>query len=171
MTDATPGPEPDDPVATHWDDVLADMSAVADELRESGWDVLELHPGDVTPLTGEFGDRVGMDVLVPDDEFDDLTGRFDGTVFDEYDVYRTVAEGVAFAVCAIRSTGANAAVVYPMYYRLDEPPARRVLARARESGGLTCHFRRLDGETLAFRFEDADLFVPDGDAGAGPDPA
>jgi len=57
-------------IREHWDDLVDDVAATAEGLREEGWDVLELHPGDVTVVTGA---RSGFDVLVPDDEFETLS--------------------------------------------------------------------------------------------------
>ncbi|MFC6725160.1 hypothetical protein ACFQE1_12435 [Halobium palmae] len=33
-----------------WERVVDDMEATAAEYREEGWETLELHPGDVTPI-------------------------------------------------------------------------------------------------------------------------
>ncbi|ERH00280.1 MAG: hypothetical protein J07HQX50_01440, partial [Haloquadratum sp. J07HQX50] len=63
---------PPEGFSTHWDNILADVTATATEYDENGWESLTLRPGHVTPLAGEPDGRWGFDVLLPDDEFTQL---------------------------------------------------------------------------------------------------
>lgn len=93
------GQGPPDAVVESWEVFVDDVAVTADEYRESGWEVLELHPGDVMPQPGPHDesspaagdgaedavervddpasdpasdpdvDRLGFDVVVPGDEF------------------------------------------------------------------------------------------------------
>lgn len=149
------------PVEALWDDLLADLSATAAEYREDGWETLTLHPGDVTPLSGEYGDRVGLDVLVPDDEYRDLEAWFDaGLTVDGYEVYRTAAGGVVLLLVVVRDESERRAVLYPAFYDLEDDQARSLITTADEGGALHTYLRRLTGDYVELRHDDPDLFAP-----------
>jgi hypothetical protein len=142
-----------------WGDVVADMEATAVEYRDRGWETLELHPGDVTIVDGE---RTGIDVLLPDDEYRELESTLaDSVSFDGYQVYRAARGGTTFAVVAVEDTDAEIAVVYPVYYSFSKPQVRAVIRNARHAGMLRSYLRRLDGDFVELVHEDPDPFVPD----------
>lgn len=141
-------------MADRWDDVLADASATAAEYREDGWDVLELHPGDVTPLTD---DTAGFDVLAPDNEFADLREVVEGLDFDRTSVYHAEDGGVRFYVIVPEATADKQAVVVPSFLVLTEEPALE--KRAEAEGALVTRVRTLaDDERVTFRHDDPPLF-------------
>ena len=141
-------------VADRWEDVLADASATAAEYREEGWAVLELHPGDVTPLTD---DPFGFDVLAPDDEFADLRAAVEDVEVDRTSVYRAQDGGVRFYVTVAEATDAGRAVVVPTFLLLADLPALQ--QRAEDAGVMYTHVRTLSlDERVTFRHEDPDRF-------------
>jgi len=157
-----------------WDDVMADMEATAEEYREAGWDVLELHPGDVTPLpnvstdgTGIEVDRTGFDVLLPGDEFaaaQELVEELDGTdetaAFDEYDAYRAQQSEVVFLVVVMKAEAAGEAVAFPLYY--TEQQAEPMLEHADAAGELRAYLRPLDdAERVVFSLSDPGTLFPE----------
>jgi hypothetical protein len=159
----------DDPVAAFWDDLLADAAATADEYREDGWETLELHPGDVTPLTGEYGDRVGLDVLVPDDEFRAVEAWFDaGFSVDGYRAFRSVVSGAVFVLAVVRDEGSQRALFVPAFYALDDPDARDLFGEARGAGHLRLFLRRLSGDYVDLALDDPELLAPPEDAAFDP---
>ncbi|WP_277554795.1 DUF7529 family protein [Halobaculum limi] len=134
-----------------WDDVMADMEATAEEYREAGWDVLELHPGDVTPLpnssvvgTDIEVDRLGFDVLLPGDEFSAVQELVEESAaeFDEYDAFRAQQSDVVFLVVVMKAEAAEKAVAFPLYY--GEQQADPMLQRAETAGELRTYLRPLD---------------------------
>ncbi|MFC7135718.1 hypothetical protein ACFQRB_02140 [Halobaculum litoreum] len=153
-----------------WDDVLADMEATAEEYREAGWDVLELHPGDVTPLpnvgtegAGIAVDRLGFDVLLPGDEFSAVQDLVDGAdaAFDEYDAYRAQQSDVVFLVVVMKASSAGEAVAFPLYYA--EGQAAPLLERAADAGELHTYLRPLDdSERVVFSHRDPATLFPEG---------
>jgi hypothetical protein len=173
-TDPAVGGGPPAGVMAHWDDVMADVAATAEEYREAGWDVTTLHPGDVHPLPhatvgddiGDLGgdpgtdsdadaaddgtdgdddpEFVGLDVVVPGDEFTTLERVVADASFDEYETYRTRRGGVVFLVIAMQSAGAGRTVLLPVYYATNE--ARRMAELARERGRLRTRIRPLSDE-------------------------
>lgn len=161
------GSHPLNGVMGFWDDVMADMEATAEEYREAGWEVQELHPGDVTPLPagddGEGGfldERVGLDVLVPGNEFRPLEELVEDTTFDEYDAYRAREGGVVFVVVAMKAPDDGLVVVFPIYYRIDEADA--MLSRVRERGELRTFLRPLhDERRVVFSQQEPEPFYPE----------
>jgi len=153
-----------------WDDVMADMEATAEEYREAGWDVLELHPGDVTPLpnvstdgTGIEVDRTGFDVLLPGDEFAAARDLLEATeaAFDEYDAYRAQQSEVVFLVVVMKAEAAGEAVAFPLYYA--ERQAEPMLERADATGELRAYLRPLDdSERAVFSLSDPETLYPEG---------
>ena len=155
-------------ITEFWDDVMADMEATAAEYREAGWDVLELHPGDVTPLPNAGtavsdveGDRRGFDVLLPGDEFaaaQDLVEESDAD-FDEYDAYRAQQSNVVFLVVVMKAESAGEAVAFPLYY--DDQQAGPLLDRAAAAGELRTYLRPLDdSERVVFSHHDPEPLFP-----------
>lgn len=67
-------------VADRWETVLDYVRATAAEYRDDGWEVTEVHTGDVTRLTD---DPFGFDVLAPDNEFDELEAIVDAVTSTE----------------------------------------------------------------------------------------
>lgn len=157
----------EDPVPAVWDDMLADLAATAEGYREDGWETLELHPGDVTVLSGKYGDRVGLDVLIPDDEYCALETWFDaGFDVDGYEVYRSVVEGTVFLLVAVRDADDRRAVLFPAYYAPGDGDVRELFARAGRDGELHSYLRRLSGDYVELRHDDPDLFAPPDEGGS-----
>lgn len=170
--------DPDDPakarVESVWDDLLADLAATAEEYRDEGWETLELHPGDVTALSGQYGDRVGFDLLIPDDEYRDVEVWFDaGLTVDGYEVYRSTVDGVVFLLVAVRDEDARRAVLFPAYYSLDDDRALAMFESTVRAGTLHTYLRRLSGDYVELEHEDPELLAPPEDtvgSGSGETP-
>lgn len=142
-------------IREHWDDLVADMEATAAEFREAGWDVLELHPGDVTVVTES---NRGFDVLVPDDEFERLRELVDAGEFPDHDVYRAEAD-ITFALLVLKDPDGERAICCPLYY--DDDGLRTLGELADADGELWTHVRRLSEESVHFRHEHPDPFFPE----------
>lgn len=156
---------PAERVADVWEEVIADMEATAEEYRERGWDVAAVHPGDVAALDGTGpSERWGLDVLAPDNEFDEverLMVEDDGS-FDACEVYRAQSGGMVYLVVAMLDEGGEAAVVFPAYYDPSRPESKGMLERARAAGEMRTHVRPLDDRlVVTFTQGDPDLFAPE----------
>ncbi|QLG60773.1 DUF7529 family protein [Halorarum salinum] len=148
-----------------WEDVIEDMEATAAEYREAGWEALELHPGDVTALptasAATESDRLGLDVLLPGDEFRELEELMEGTSFDEYDAYRAEEGGVVFLVVAMKAPEAGLVVVLPLYYAVRE--AEEMLDRVAARGEMRTFLRPLDdSRRVVFSQDEPDNLLPAG---------
>lgn len=142
-----------------WALLLEEMSAEAAAYESEDWETLELHPGDVTARDGSVED-LGLDVLVPDNEFTTLeTALSDGV--DSYEVLRsTVGEYVA-ALLVIETTSRECAVFVPVYYKRNDKTAARLLQAALAAGELTLILRTLTDDRVELTLDSPELLVPD----------
>lgn len=160
---------PFDRVVEPWEGVIADMEGVAAGYRETGWAVIELHPGDVAALDGRDEDdgdsegegRFGLEVLVPDDEFDRLDGWIEaGARFDSYEIYRTVESGIVFLLVLLTDEASERAVCVPAYYETSK--VGKLRERAEREGVFFTYVRRLRRDrVITFTQDDPDLFFPE----------
>lgn len=147
-----------------WDAVTDDAEERAGEYEAEGWETLRLHVGDVTPLPStaagpEGAARVGLDVMVPGDEFAELEGLLEETEFDEYQVYSRSLETTVLLLLIVRATDARRAVFVPMYYRMED--AEAMLAAAETAGTCHTYVRPLSHDRrVVFSHEDPTLFFP-----------
>ena len=150
-----------------WEAVVDDMAATAAEYRDDGFETLELHPGDVTPLPTPSAlagdaevDRVGLDLLLPGNEFGDLQAVVADHEFEAYDAYRASEGNVVFAVIAMRSVDDGFVVLFPLYY--DATDAKVTLAHSAERGELRTFLRPLDdSERVVFSQSEPDNLLPE----------
>lgn len=166
MDDETPAGTPEDnpfgSVVSRWEEVLEDMAATAADYGDAGWETVQLHPGDVSVLAGEGpDDRAGLDVLVPDDEFERLADAVADREFDSYDVFRGRDEGVVFLLVGLTDADGDVAVFVPAYYELTDVEPLQAAAR---DGSLRTYVRRLEREEFVeFEHDDPAPFFPDSD--------
>lgn len=145
-----------------WDDLERDAAATAAEYAERGWESLQVHTGDVTALDGEYGDRVGLSVLVPDDEFEAMTERLADGGVTGYDVYRTVVPGYVALLLVLEDESSETAVVVPAYYSTGDERAERLFERAVDEGELSVYLRRLSDEFVEVTLREPALLAPPG---------
>lgn len=152
---------PIESVPEQWGAVIDDMEATADDYRSGDWTVVELHPGDVTVLTGE---QHGFDVLVPDNEFDQLQAAVSGAAFDTTELYRADDGGITFVLTVTLDTEQEVAVCCPLYY--DHQTATELSTQA--DSGLTAEIRTLaDDQTITVDYDDPAPFFSE--TGSTPD--
>lgn len=169
--DATPFPKDSGPrgeemagneVVGFWTRVMEQMAETAGEYRTRGWEVIEVHPGDVTPMSPEEdSSRWGLDVLVPDDELEQVRQAVepDHAEFDEWEVFGTTAGGFVLLLLTIKDTSRDLVVFVPVYYRITDSVGIRTTAR--ERGKIHTHLRPLTREPIiTFTHDDPVLFFP-----------
>lgn len=151
----------------HWDQVVADMEATAADYEDRGWETLQLHPGDVAVVTpGEYEDRTGLDVLVPDDEYEQLEAAVDaGVEFDAYQVFKAASGGMVFLLVAMEDRDEETAVLFPAYYQATHPDTQELFELAHEAGQLHSYLRRLDGMYVVLNHDEPELFEPPEEGG------
>ncbi|WP_436923190.1 DUF7529 family protein [Halosimplex amylolyticum] len=178
MREPDPGDPTDNPfhrVTDDWDAVVEDMHATAADYREAGWNVVAVHPGDVTVLTGEprtaaeqTGDfepdprRLGFDVVVPGDEFEAFRAAFADRSVAESTVYAATGSGIVYLVVVLEAADGETAGLVPLYY--DESDREALVAVARDHG-LYTHVRPLqDDAVVTVEHEEFAPFFPDATA-------
>lgn len=166
--DANLDPEeqlPPEGVFSNWEAVVDDMQATAEEYREDGWEVVELLPGDVMPLTGEEPaiDRYGIEVIVPGEDSRDVHELVDDPAagFDACSVFRAVDAGIVFLVVVIEDPDREMAIALPAYYDSDDPDAQDMIEMALRKGEMRTHVRDLaEAHVSTFTHEEPELFFP-----------
>lgn len=151
-------------VASRWSDLMADLEATADELSAAGYDVVTVHPGDVTTVP----DELTLNILVPDNEFDRIETLAATATIDEFVVY-TAAEGtVTFAVVVGRDPEAAAAVCWPVYLAATGAGTGSLRERALAAGRLEFRLRPLADDTeVRFAMTDPSVLFDGATAGPG----
>lgn len=155
MTDDSDGPRP----MGWWDTLVEDMDARAAEYESDGWETVTLHTADVTALEGRHDDRVGLSVLVPDDEFDELERVLGAETVESTDVYRTRVQGYVAFLLAVETDG-ETAILCPGYYALSDDSVDETFDLAEEAGRLTVYLRRLDETAVELAIDDPALLAP-----------
>jgi len=170
MDDTTePEANPFERVVGPWERVIEDMHATADGYREEGRTVIECHPGDVATLTGEprtaaelTGEsdpdrRVGLDIVVPGDEFEGVRSALTGPDPTYVDVFQATGNGMVFLLFALQWP--ETVVFVPAYYDQSDEEALRNVTR---EDGLSVYVRPLtDEDRVVFTLDDADPCFPE----------
>ena len=114
-------------------------------------------------LLEEMADgRAGLDMLVPDDEFDRLADAVADRTFDAYDVFRTTEDGIVFLLDVLTDAEAEVAVFVPAYYDVTDAETLRSTAA---DGTVTTFVRWLRNDRrVEFDHDEPDLFLPEGGA-------
>jgi hypothetical protein len=146
---------PFEQVVGYWEEVIGDMEATAAEYREAGWDIVELHPGDVVVL-----DNGGFDILVPDDEFGQLTELVDSATLDDTKVFHAEDEGIAFVLTVVLDSEREVGVCCPLYYDLQNVDDLR--KQADREDRIDMYVRTLSNDrTVTISHDDPGLFFPE----------
>ena len=143
----------------YWENVIDDMEVTAEEYEDDGWGTIQLHPGDVTPLWLDEDGEFGLDVLVPDNEYEEVEELMDGDVsFDAFEFYRALADGLVLGVVVMEDHDTETAVCYPVYY--DIQGAEEMLDDATDAGKMNTFVRTLSEDRIQFTHDDPSLFRP-----------
>ncbi|WP_225333119.1 DUF7529 family protein [Halomicrobium urmianum] len=144
-----------------WERVMEDVHAMAEDYRADGRLVVACHPDAVTAVVGEEDDeqgRAGLDVLVPDDEYEAVRDVLGGRSIDRVDVYRAPDDERIYLLLAAECAD-GCAVLLPAYYDRDD---RDRLERAAAERGLAAYVRRLAAdEVVEIDLADPSLLFPD----------
>jgi hypothetical protein len=165
---ADPKSNPFDRVLGHWEQVIDDMAATASQYRDRGRETIELHPGEVTVLTGEprtmaeqSGEydpeirQLGFDVVVPGDEFQRVVDGLRHRTVNRSEVFRATGDGMVFLLVALECSD-DFVVLMPLYYDQTD---RADLLQVTADHELYSHVRPLtDDEVVTITHEDTEPF-------------
>lgn len=147
-----------------WREVIEECDTLTDEYEAEGWDVFAPVPGDVVPVPAP-GDsktaKVGLDVLVSGDEFQQLESMVEAGEFVEFETFNAQEGGIVYATLVFRSPSSQTVVCLPLYYRTVE--ADRMLERVKAGEQLQVYVHPLAREQgVQFGVEDPrPLFPPE----------
>lgn len=144
-----------------WDTLVEDMDARAAEYETDGWSTVRLHTADVTALEGRVEDRVGLSVLVSDDEFAAVEDVLASEAVESYSAYRTTIEQYVAFLLAVETDG-RTAVLCPGYYARCDESVHAMFEQAMGAGQLTVYVRRLDRTAVRLSLDDPELLAPPG---------
>jgi hypothetical protein len=148
--------EPPPAVGERWQALLEDAETTAAEYAADGYETLVVHPGDVTPVTGE---PYGLDVLAPGDEFEALEELVEAATFDTSHVYYADEGGTRLLVVVVEGTAddGDIVVVVPAFLAIDRTP--ELARQATDEGVMYTHVRPLsDDSRVTFAHDDPSLF-------------
>ena len=148
--------EPPPAVEERWGELLEDAETTAAEYDADGYETRLVHPGDVTPVTGE---PYGLDVLAPGDEFEALEALVERATFDTSHVYYADEGGTRFFLIVVEGAAddEDVAVVVPAFLAIDR--TAQLARQATDEGMMYTHVRPLsDDSRVTFTHDDPSLF-------------
>lgn len=154
-----------DAIDDHFEAVMDDLFATAEEYEEMGWDTVTVRPGDVSLITAEdLGDHTPVfAVTCPQSAWEPIDDLFEsGVAFDRAEVFRAAIDEAVFIVVVLEAEAEETAILYPLYYSLLEwGPAYG----QGEDAKVYTRLRHIDGRFHQVEHQDPELFAPPEDIG------
>ncbi|RDZ41873.1 hypothetical protein C5B89_08020 [Haloferax sp. Atlit-47N] len=150
-----------------WGATLDDMTAMADEFEDEGWETVRIPAGDSGPFgpsSGKGGEGAfGLAYVIPGDKAETVADLFEATSFPEYEVYRAENDGRVYIVTALFSPETETAVFIAGAWDLRE--ALECATVAVEEGLMYTYLQKLDGTVVGVvEHDDPEKFFPNLDA-------
>ncbi len=135
-----------------WAQTLEEMSALAEDRREDGWDVYTLRASQTDPVTRDMRDhdRFGLMHILPKSDWQTITELYDEDEFTEYLVYGSKVSQRLFGVIEFIDPNRKRSIMLANSYALSR--TRGLDANAEEAGVLYSYFKKIDG-TIIGSFE------------------
>ena len=156
MSEHSGGPT-SEPAASGWQAVIEDMAATAESYRDRGWTTLEVHPGDSVLVDSAF--RTGLDVVLPDPEYEELEALAADVEFTDVDVFRAEDGPTTYLLVAEKDPDSETVVFVPAYY--DRAASASTIDSIRADGELRLFCRRLNDDCVEFLHDNVALFFDD----------
>ena len=150
-----------------WGATLDDMTALADEYEEEGWETVRIPAGS----TGTFGpgdlkdddDAFGIAYVLPGDKAEDVSELFEQSSFPEYEVYRAENDGLVYMVTALLAPDIETAVFVAGAW--EQRTALNCATTAIDRGRMYSYLQKLDGTLVGVvEHDDPEKFFPNLDA-------
>ena len=145
-----------------WQRTLDDMTAMADELEDEGWDVVTIASGHTAPKPPDAGDddRFGFVHVVPDNHAEEFVAAFEDGAFSQYRVFRNEMQGRVFMVTQLLDPEAEQVILIAGNFEMRHAPG--LVNTALEEGEMYTHVQKLDKTHLgSFRHDDVEKFFPE----------
>lgn len=146
-----------------WGATLDDMTALADEYEDEGWETARIAAGS----TGTFGpgdlkgdeDAFGIAYVIPGDKAEELSELFEQSSFPEYEVYRAENDGLVYMVTALLAPDIETAVFVAGAW--EQRTALNCATTAIERGRMFSYLQKLDGTVVGVvEHDDPEKFFP-----------
>jgi hypothetical protein len=147
-----------------WQRTLDDMEALAEELREDGWDVVTIPAGHTAPENPDAGetDRWGLVHVIPGNKAEPFGEAVEANEFPRFEVYQQEVDGRVFLVTALEDPDSETAILIAGNFEMRHAPG--LVNTAQDEGHMYTHVQKLDKTVLGtFRHEDYEPFFPDPD--------
>lgn len=156
-----------DTLKSGWQRTLEDMTAMAANREDKGYQTLTVPTGDAAPEPPSAGpeddDSWGISFVVPGNKADELRERFRTSEFDDVGVYQATVQGQVFLVVELVDTDDDVAVFLAGHYEMRHAPA--LVRHALEQDAMYVHAQRLDGSHVGTaKHDDPTDFFPDPEA-------
>ncbi|WP_435155795.1 DUF7529 family protein [Haladaptatus sp. DFWS20] len=144
-----------------WQRTLDDMEAMAADLEDEGWNVIQIPASHTAPENPEAGetDRFGFVYVVPDNYADEFSEAVEAGTFPSYQVFRQEMSSRVFMLTQYLNPDTDTAILIAGTYEMMHAPAL-VKAATREDE-MYSHVQTIDGTVLgSFRHDDYTKFFP-----------
>lgn len=145
-----------------WIQTNEDMTALAEQRREQGWNTVAIPAAHTAPMARDVGndDRFGIVHVIPGNYAEAFSDAFEGREFPRYEAYRNEVENAVFLVTELLDPETSTAVLLAGQYELQN--ASGMVNAAETEGCLYTHVETLDGTPLgSFRHAEYEPLIPD----------
>lgn len=144
-----------------WQRVLDDMSAMAEEFEDDGWDVVDIAASHTAPENPDAGDtdRFGFSYVIPDNDVEAFTDAFERGDFPKYRVFRKEVGSRVFQLTQFLDPETETAIFVAGTYEMLHAPA--LVKAAMREDKMYSHVQTIDGTVYgSFRHDDYTKFFP-----------
>ncbi|MFB6254354.1 MAG: hypothetical protein ABEI06_07085, partial [Halobacteriaceae archaeon] len=124
------------------------------------WEVIELHPGDISPIAPDEQNGPGFDIILPNDEFTTFEDYIEEYGFDSIEAFRGGSSEFVYLLLAIKDSTSQNIVLVPAYYQVDEE-IRDLFDHAINTGKIDLVLRQLTGEQIVITQQEPQLLAPE----------
>jgi hypothetical protein len=145
-----------------WERTLAEMDALAEELRAEGWTVRAVPAGATGVETRADSDtgRFGVVLVIPGDEAEAVAAAHEKGTFPRCEVYARTVGGQRYAVVRFDDPNTETCLLFAAAVAVED--LRRLLPDIRDEGAVYLHARSLDeSHTASFEIGEPGLLVPE----------
>ncbi|GAA0223664.1 hypothetical protein ACFFQF_09060 [Haladaptatus pallidirubidus] len=144
-----------------WQRTLDDMEAMADELEEEGWNVIDIPASHTAPENPDAGqtDRFGFVYVIPDNYADEFSEAVEAGAFPSYRVFRQEMSSRVFMLTQYLDPDTETAILIAGSYEMMHAPA--LVKAAMREDEMFSHVQTIDGTVLgSFHHDDYTKFFP-----------
>ncbi|MFB6188695.1 MAG: hypothetical protein ABEI57_02315 [Halapricum sp.] len=140
---------------------LADMTMMAADRRDAGYETVTVPTGDTAPKDPDSGDddKWGLTYVVPGNKAQECKALYNRASFDETGVYQATVGGITYIVTECLDHDAELALFVAGAYEIRHAPA--LVRTAMDRGRMYTHLKKLDSTHLGtIEHDDPEAFFP-----------